>query len=113
MGDSLQWAGYLMENGVDTDKQIDTDSFAGRYSHNANLSAKGILGIASYALLAKMLGKQEDAEKYLAAAKRMAEEWEKQASDGDHYRLAFDQPDSWGQKYNLIWDKLLDLHVFG
>lgn len=51
-----------MENGVDTDKQIDTDSFAGRYSHNANLSAKGILGIASYALLAKMLGKQEDAE---------------------------------------------------
>ena len=107
-----KWAGYLMENGVDTDKQIDTDSFAGRYSHNANLSAKGILGIASYALLAKMLGKQEDAEKYLAAAKRMAEEWEKQASDGDHYRLAFDQPDSWGQKYNLIWDKLLDLHVF-
>ena len=38
-----------------------------------------------------MLGKQEDAEKYLAAAKRMAEEWEKLASDGDHYRLAFDQ----------------------
>lgn len=107
-----KWAGYLMENGVDTGKQMDTDSFAGRYSHNANLSAKGILGIASYALLAKMLGKQEDAEKYLAAAKRMAEEWEKQASDGDHYRLAFDQPDSWGQKYNLIWDKLLDLHVF-
>lgn len=107
-----KWAGYLMENGVDTDKQMDTDSFAGRYSHHANLSAKGILGIASYALLAKMLGKQEDAEKYLVAAKRMAEEWEKQASDGDHYRLAFDQPDSWGQKYNLIWDKLLDLHVF-
>ena len=107
-----KWAGYLMENGVDTGKQMDTDSFAGRYSHHANLSAKGILGIASYALLAKMLGKQEDAEKYLAAAKRMAEEWEKQDSDGDHYRLAFDQPDSWGQKYNLIWDKLLDLHVF-
>ena len=107
-----KWAGYLVENGVDTGKQIDTDSFAGRYSHNANLSAKGILGIASYALLAKMLGKQEDAEKYLAAAKRMAEEWEKLASDGDHYRLAFDQTDSWGQKYNLIWDKLLDLHVF-
>lgn len=107
-----KWAAYLMENGVDTDKQIDADNFAGRYSHNANLSVKGILGIASYALLAKMLGKQEDADKYLAAAKRMAEEWEKLASDGDHYRLAFDQMDSWGQKYNLIWDKLLDLHVF-
>lgn len=107
-----KWANYLVENGVDTGKQIDADNFAGRYSHNANLSVKGILGIASYALLAKMLGNQEDAEKYLEAAKRMAEEWEKLASDGDHYRLAFDQTDSWGQKYNLIWDELLDLHVF-
>ena len=107
-----RWADYLMENGVDTGKQIDADSFAGRYSHNANLSIKGILGIASYALLAQMLGKQEESETYMAAAKEMANEWEKLASDGDHYRLAFDQTDSWGQKYNLIWDKLLDLHVF-
>ncbi|MDD3038317.1 glutaminase family protein [Bacteroides sp.] len=107
-----KWAGYLLENGTDTGDQINAGSFDGRCPHNANLSAKGILGVASYALLARMLNKQEESEKYATAAKEMAKKWEELAFNGDHYRLAFDQLDSWGQKYNLIWDQLLGLNVF-
>lgn len=106
------WANYLLEHGLDPENQLCTDDFAGHFAHNANLSVKAILGIASYGYLAEQLGKKEIAEEYIGKAKAMAAEWEKMADDGDHYRLTFDQPGTWSQKYNLVWNKLLNMQIF-
>lgn len=68
--------------------------------------------MASYGRLAEMLGKKDVAEAYTTKARQMATEWERMANDGDHYRLTFDKPGTWSQKYNLVWDKLLGLNIF-
>ena len=99
------WSNYLAEEGLDPENQLCTEDFAGHLAHNANLSAKAIMAIAGYGRLAKMLNKPEEAKKYTEMAKKMAIEWERKANDGDHYRLAFDRPDTWSQKYNFVWEK--------
>ncbi len=107
-----QWANYLKEKGLDPENQLCTDDFAGHLAHNANLSLKAVMGLGGYAQLCERAGKTAEAADYRKAAQEMAHRWEPMAKDGDHYKLAFDAAGSWSQKYNLVWDKLLGIHLF-
>ena len=107
-----QWAEYLAQKGLDPENQLSTDDFAGRLAHNANLSLKAIEALGAFAQIADKTGNPALARKFRAIARPMPAEWEKMARDGDHYRLAFNDPGSWSQKYNLVWDDLLGLHFF-
>ncbi len=107
-----KWAEYLLAHGLDPENQLCTDDFAGHLAHNVNLSAKAIVALGCYGKMADLLGEHEISAEYLQSAARFAREWAHMADDGDHYRLAFDQPGSWSIKYNLVWDKLLGLNLF-
>ncbi len=107
-----QWAEYLKAKGFDPENQLCTDDFAGHLAHNVNLSAKAICGLGAFAKLCEMRGDHSSAEQYSRLAKQFAQQWVKEAKDGDHYRLAFDRPGTWSQKYNLVWDRILGLGLF-
>lgn len=107
-----KWAEYLKAKGFDPENQLCTDDFLGHLAHNVNLSAKAIVGLACYAKLAEMKGDQAAAKEYRATAEEFAARWIKEADDGRAFRLTFDKPGTWSQKYNLVWDKILGLNLF-
>jgi len=107
-----QWAEYLKAKGFDPENQLCTDDFAGHLAHNVNLSAKAICGLGAFGKLCEMRGEKAKAAAYAKLAKEFAARWVKEADDGDHFRLAFDKPGTWSQKYNLIWDRILGLNLF-
>ena len=106
------WVKYLIDNGRDPENQLCTDDFAGHLAHNCNLSLKAIMGIAGLGIIYGMNGKKREERKYLKLAKDMALDWAERASNGDgSYKLAFDKPDTFSMKYNIVWDKLFGTNL--
>lgn len=107
-----KWAKYLEKEGFDPANQLCTDDFSGHLAHNTNLSIKAIVALRSYAEILTLSGEKAEAKRLNDLAKKWAGDWVKKADDGDHFRLAFDRPGTWSQKYNLVWDKLMGYGLF-
>jgi hypothetical protein len=109
-----RWANWLRLNGLDPASQNSTDDFTGSYPHSCLLATKALLGIACYIKMANMVGRADSAAKYRAILDTATAGVIRRGYDyqNRHFKKANDQPGSWSQKYNLIWDKALGLNVF-
>lgn len=108
-----KWVDYCRAEGQNPGNQLCTDDFKGPSEQNTNLSVKAITAVAAYAELIPMIGaSSRDIAKYRQYAKDMALLWEAEARDGDHYRMGFNMPGTWSQKYNLLWDKMWGYNNF-
>ena len=107
-----RWMEFLRKTGFDPGNQLSTDDFLGASAHNANLSIKAIEAIGAYGLLCQMRGMKAEAARYYAMGKRWARRWMKVDKQGNHYRAAFNEPNSWSELYNLAWDRVLGLNLF-
>lgn len=107
------WIDYLYAHGTDPENQLCTDDFAGHLAHNCNLSLKAIMAIAGYSIIEDIRGNKDEAKKYINKAKEMADVWVKTAANGDgSFRLAFDQPNTFSMKYNVVWDVIFGTNIF-
>ena len=107
-----KWVKYLEKFGLRPDNQLCTDDFAGHLAGNVNLSVKALVGIESFAIVCKMLGKEELAAEYEGRAKDFAARF-KASVGGGVMPLAYGQSDTYSLKYNILFDKLFGFGLIG
>lgn len=109
-----KWAVYLKDNGLDPANQLCTDDFAGHLARNVNLSAKTVVALGGYTQLLRAAGKSADADRWQAVAHDYAKKWVATSKRGEATSLVFGDAgqNTWSQKYNLIWDRVLGLNLF-
>jgi len=62
--------------------------------------------------LCELVGKSDDASKYLAIARDYATKWQELAKGEGRTVLAYGLANTWAMKHNLIWDRVLGLGLF-
>ena len=107
------WANFTIASLPDPANQLCTDDFEGPSPHNTNLAVKGIVALGAYAEILKAYGEMAKATYYREQAEAFVKEWITKADGGKgFFTRQFDLSSSWSQKYNLLFDKVLGLHLF-
>lgn len=111
--DLLQkWVGYLEKYGLKPENQLCTDDFAGHLANNVNLAIKALVGIESFSVICRALGKEQLGSEYEKKAKEFAVLLKKEAGE-DVMPLAYGQKDTYSLKYNILFDKLFGFDYIG
>ena len=108
------WADYMAEGLPFPANQLSTDDMMGKFPNNTNLAAKGIIALKAFGEVCALVNQTDPTcAAYGEAAQGYAQTWEALSYTevgGNHYKISFNARDSaYSLKYNLVWQKLLDL----
>ncbi len=107
------WCGYLDKAGLIPEKQLCTDDFVERLDKNINLSIKAIVALKCFSLIAKSLGKEDDAKHAETRMNEYVKEFYDRFENADHIPLTYDSDQStFSQKYNMAYDVLFNFGIF-
>ena len=107
-----KWVKHLEKFGLRPDNQLCTDDFAGHLAGNVNLSVKALVGIESFAIVCRALGKAELAAEYEKRAREFTDKF-KASVDDQIMPLAYGQQGTYSIKYNILFDKLFGFDLIG
>lgn len=88
-----------------------SDDFTGRLANNTNLAAKGVVALQAYAELCRRVG-ESNCDQYDTWAEYFVGVWMHYAREeqpAPHYKIAYNYTNSWGLKYNIVWQRILHL----
>ena len=106
------WADYLVDSLPFPANQLCTDDFTGRLANNTNLAAKGIVALEAFSHLCTATGgAAAKCSSYSQAASGFVKTWIHQGLEQaprPHYKIAYNFPNSYSIKYNVVWQKLLN-----
>jgi len=93
--------------------QLCTDDFTGKLSNNSNLAAKGIVALGAFSEICSIVTPSDpQCAEYKQRAIEFAAVWQNmsyEASPLPHYQMAYGARNSYSLKYNLLWQKLLNM----
>lgn len=108
-----QWTEFLISDSLIPALQLSTDDFAGTLANQSNLAIKGIQGIAAMGEIATYLGHDKQAANYRNVSQTYIQAFYGYAinQNNTHVKLAYQNENSWGTLYNLVFDRLLNLRL--
>ncbi len=104
-----RWAAYLSSQGAQLKNQLCTDDFAGHSEQNVNLAIKSTVGLASFAGIAGLLGRETKA---MQDARHMALALDSNRKADGTLPFSLLDAEGWSLKYNLVWDRLFSFGLF-
>lgn len=110
-----QWAEYLVEDSLYPDEQLSTDDFAGHLANQTNLALKGIIGIEAMSQISKLIGRNDDAQRFTEISHDYITKWQalsiNTVANPPHTMLNYGNTTTWSLLYNLYNDRLLNTNL--